>query len=135
MTETSRKILDSFQIRKNKEQKAEFRSWLSGELTQAGYTPKEEHHGGLLPGCNLVVGDPEAAKVICTAHYDTCAVMPLPNFITPRNLVWYLLYQLALTAVIFLFAAAVEIAVIAAFDPPAAIAVLVMEAALFFALW
>ena len=135
MTETSRKILGDFQVRKSGRQKAEFRSWLSEELTRAGYAPKEEHHGGLIPGCNLVVGDPERAEVICTAHYDTCAVMPLPNFITPRNMAWYLLYQLVLTAVIFLFAVAVEIAVIVAFDPPAAIAALAMEAALFFALW
>ena len=135
MTEISRKILGSFQIRKSKRQKVEFRSWLSGELTRAGYAPKAEHYAGLIPGCNLVAGDPETAEVICAAHYDTCAVMPLPNFITPRNMVWYLLYQLALTVVIFLFAAAVEIAVIAAFEPPATIAALAMEMALFFALW
>ena len=135
MTEVSKKILESFQIRKSKQQKAEFRSWLSDELRKAGYAPKEEPHGGLIPGCNLVVGDPETAEVICTAHYDTCAVMPVPNFITPRNMVWYLLYQLVLVGVIFAFAAAVEVAVIFAFDPPPMVAVLAMEAAMFFCLW
>ena len=108
MTETSKKILESFQIRKSKGQKAEFRRWFSEELRKAGHAPREEHHGGLIPGCNLVVGDPDTAEVICTAHYDTCAAMPVPNFITPRSMFWYLLYQLALVAVIFLFAAAVE---------------------------
>lgn len=135
MTEVSKNILDSFQIRKSKQQKAEFRHWLSGELRKAGYTPKEEPHGGLIPGCNLVAGDPETAEVICTAHYDTCAVMPVPNFITPRSMVWYLLYQLALVAAIFAFAGMVEVAVIVAFDPPPMAAVLAMEAALFFCLW
>jgi len=135
MTEVSKKILESFQIRKSKKQKEAFRGWLSEELRRAGYAPKEERHGGLIPGCNLVVGDPETAEVICTAHYDTCAVMPVPNFITPRNMVWYLLYQLALVGVIFAFAAAVEVAVIFAFDPPSIVAVLAMEAALFFCLW
>ena len=135
MTETSRKILESFQIRKSNRQKAEFRGWLCEELRQAGYAPKEEPHGGLVSGCNLVVGDPERAELLCTAHYDTCAVMPVPNFITPRNMFWYLLYQFGLVAVIFLFAAAVEVAVIRLFDPPSAVAVLAMEAAMFFCLW
>ena len=135
MTEASGKILESFQIRKSKQQKAEFRAWLSEELRKAGYAPKVEQHGGLIPGCNLVAGDPETAEVICAAHYDTCAVMPVPNFITPRNMVWYLLYQLALMAAIFAFAGVVEAAVILAFDPPPAVAVLVMEAAVFFCLW
>ena len=135
MTEISRKILESFQIRKSEQQKAEFRRWLSGELSKAGYAPKEESHGGLIPGCNLVVGDPDTAEVICTAHYDTCAVMPVPNFITPRNMLWYLVYQFGLVAVIFLFAAVVEVAVIRVFDPPSFVAVLAMEAALFFCLW
>ena len=135
MTETSREILERFQIRKSKQQKAEFRRWLRGELSKAGYAPKEESHGGLIPGCNLVVGDPDTAEVICTAHYDTCAVMPVPDFITPRNMLWYLVYQFGLVAVIFLFAAAVEVAVILAFDPPSFVAVLAMEAAMFFCLW
>lgn len=135
MTEASSKILESFQIRKSKKQKAEFRAWLCGELEKAGYAPKEEPHGGLVPGCNLVVGDPDAAELICSAHYDTCAVMPVPNFITPRNMAWYLLYQFGLMALIFAFAVLVEVAVIAVFDPPSAVAVLSMEAALFFCLW
>ena len=135
MTETSREILERFQIRKSKQQKAEFRRWLSGELSKAGYAPKEESHGGLIPGCNLVVGDPDTAEVICTAHYDTCAVMPVPNFITPRNMLWYLVYQFGLVAMIFLLAVAVEVAVIRAFDPPSFVAVLAMEAAMFFCLW
>jgi hypothetical protein len=35
--------------------------------------------------------------VIYTAHYDTCPVLPFPNFITPKNFGIYLLYQLLVT--------------------------------------
>lgn len=135
MTDVSKKILESFQIRKSKKQKAEFRAWLCEELRAAGYAPQEETQRGLAHSCNVVVGDPEGAEVICTAHYDTCAVMPVPNFITPRNMLWYLLYQFALVAVIFAFAIGVEVAVIRLFDPPIAVAVLALYAALFFCLW
>ena len=39
------------------------------------------------------------AKVLYTAHYDTCASMFMPNFITPTNFFVYLLYQLAIVVV------------------------------------
>ena len=44
-----------------------------------------------------MVGDPDRARVIYTAHYDTCARLPFPNFITPKNIGIYLLYQIAIT--------------------------------------
>ncbi len=47
-----------------------------------------------------MVGNPEKAKVIYTAHYDTCARMPVPNFITPKAIWVYLLYQILLTVVL-----------------------------------
>ena len=52
-------------------------------------------------GCrNVIFGDPEQAKYLVTAHYDTCARMLLPNFITPCNVAIYLLYQLGLLLII-----------------------------------
>ena len=55
----------------------------------------------------MVAGDADTAKVIFSAHYDTCAVLPIPNFITPRNLFFYICYQmlflLIFLVVIFLF--------------------------------
>lgn len=42
MTEASRTILERFQVRKSKGQKAEFRAWLCDTLTKAGYTPLVE---------------------------------------------------------------------------------------------
>ena len=103
MTETSKTILTEFQVRKSKTQKAAFRDWLCRELTAAGYAATVEKG---FAARNVVVGDPEQAQVLFTAHYDTQAVLPIPNFITPRNLFWYLLYQLVLAGGIFLVAGA-----------------------------
>ena len=63
-----------------------------------GYDFKVEK--GAFGARNIVIGDPEAAKVLYTAHYDTCARMPFPNFITPKCLPIYLLYQILLTVVL-----------------------------------
>ena len=107
MTEFSREILQTWQVRKSKKEKEAFRARLTQVLEEAGYKVQVEKHKTLWPSHNVVVGDPERAKVLLTAHYDTCAVLPFPNFITPRNLFWYLAYQLVLCVVIFLVAAAI----------------------------
>ena len=109
MTEQSNKILDEMQVRKSRRQKAEFRAWLCGELEAAGYSPKVEKS---FAAQNVVVGDPEKAGVLFTAHYDTQAVLPIPNFITPRNLLFYLLYQLLIVLPLFLVVAVVEVVLI-----------------------
>ena len=110
MTELSQTVFNKYQIRKNKKQKTEFIRYLQAQI------PQLQVEAGGFPKCrNLLLGNPDTAKIILGAHYDTCAVMPAPNFITPRNMLWYLVYQFGLVAVIFLFAAAVEVAVILAF--------------------
>ena len=90
------KLLENHPVRKTKKQKEAFRSWLIGEAAAMGYTAQEEKAKGYA-STNLVVGNPETAQVTYTAHYDTPPVMPLPNFITPKNIFFYLLYQLVLT--------------------------------------
>ena len=132
MTETSKTILDRFQVRKSRKQKAEFRDWLCQELTKAGYTLTVEKS---LAAANVVVGDPEGAQVFFTAHYDTQAVLPVPNFITPRNFLWYLLYQILLVGGIFLCAGLVEAAVILLFHPPAEVAMMLYGVVLLFSCW
>jgi hypothetical protein len=51
---------------------------------------------------NVIVGDPARADVVYTAHYDTCSVMPFPNFITPKCLPIYILYQVVLSLIIYI---------------------------------
>ena len=106
MTEQSQKILSDFQIRKSSGQKRAFRAWLRRELERAGWTVTEE--SGRFSGTNVIAGDPEKAEVLFTAHYDTQAVLPFPNFITPRNMGVYLLYQLLIVVAMFFVVAVVS---------------------------
>ena len=77
MTELSREIFENYQVRKTKKQKDTFIRWMHAHI------PGLQVQEGGFPKCrNLVLGDPEKAKVILSAHYDTCARLPFPNFIT-----------------------------------------------------
>ncbi len=135
MTEAAKTVLTAYEVRKTKGQKEAFRAFLCRELEQLGYEPRVESGRSLVTSHNVVAGDPEKARVLLTAHYDTCAVLPFPNFITPRNLPVFLLYQLAVAAVILILAAAVETAVLLAFDPPLWVALLTVYAVLGFCIW
>jgi len=63
-----------------------------------GYTANVEM--GSFGSRNIVIGNPEKADVLVTAHYDTCAWMPIPNLITPCNLLPFLGYQAFITFLI-----------------------------------
>ena len=93
MTETAQTILEKHQIRKSRKQKTAFIDYVQSTAASLGYDCRTEK--GYLGARNIVVGDPDTAKVIYTAHYDTCAVMPFPNFITPKCIWLFLLYQIA----------------------------------------
>ena len=99
MRETTKEIFEKHEIRKSKEQRRRFREWLISYARSQGYAAREE--AVAKNAVNVIVGNPAEADVIYTAHYDTCAVMPLPNFITPKSIAIYVIYQLALTAVLF----------------------------------
>ncbi len=109
MTETTQTVFDRYEVRKTKKQKAAFRAYAASVAQAEGYECHEEK--GSFGAKNLVVGDPETARVIYTAHYDTCARLPFPNFITPTNIWIYLLYQLVITA--FLLGGALVVAAVA----------------------
>lgn len=116
MTEQSRKVLDEMQVRKSRKQKEAFRAWLCGELEAAGYAPTIEKG---FAARNVVVNGPETAKVLLTAHYDTQAVLPVPNFITPRSPVFFVLYQILIVIPLFISVAVAE-GLIFAFVPESA---------------
>ena len=99
MTELSRIIFEKYQIRKSKNQKTEFINLLKEHM------PVNIQTGGLLKSRNIIVGDVEKADVVFTAHYDTCAVMPFPNFITPKNVAFYLIYSVLICIPLFLITA------------------------------
>ncbi len=86
-------LVEQFPIRKTKQQKAAFRAWFMDWAKAQGYAVQEESAKGLFRSTNVIIGDPESAQVVFTAHYDTPPVMFMPNFITPCNVLTYLLYQ------------------------------------------
>ena len=93
MTETTQTVFEKHQIRKSYAQKSAFIQYVQNTATKLGYQSRMEK--GYLGARNIVVGNPDTAKVVYTAHYDTCAVMPFPNFITPKCIWLFLLYQIA----------------------------------------
>ena len=99
MTSTTKEIFGKYEIRKSKKQKTAFIQWLTPVLEKAGYPVAVEK--GSFGARNIVIGDVKTASVIYTAHYDTCAVMPFPNFITPKSIFIYILYQLVICIPIF----------------------------------
>ena len=92
MTETTQTVFEKHQIRKSYAQKSAFIQYVQSTAAKLGYQSRMEK--GYLGARNIVVGDPDTAKVVYTAHYDTCAVMPFPNFITPKCIWLFLLYQI-----------------------------------------
>ena len=96
MTPLSQKILDNYQIRRTQKQKAAFI-----EMLREHYPQLTIQEGRLIKCRNIVIGDPEKADVILTAHYDTCSAMPLPNFITPKKPLLTILYSLILVVPLF----------------------------------
>lgn len=100
MHELSETIFATWQVRKRKKQKAAFRCMLGEALRAQGYAVTEEH--GRFSGTNVVVGDLSRARYVFSAHYDTCAVLPVPNFLAPKNIPISLLYQVFLVFVMFL---------------------------------
>lgn len=108
----SRFIMENFPIRKSRAQKEGFFAWLCGELRNMGYEPRVEQSRNLVICQNIIAGDPDKASLLLTAHYDTCAVLPFPNFITPRNPVVYLLYQILVAAVMLLVLVGAEVLVL-----------------------
>lgn len=107
MQPVSQTLLKRWQVRKTKTQKQAFETFLLSALHEAGYQDaRAEECGALITSRNLIAGNPDAAKVIFTAHYDTCAVLPVPNYITPTNVPLWLFYQLLLVLAMFFAATA-----------------------------
>lgn len=91
-------VLASFPIRKSKEQKQAFRSAVIDYAQKLGYCATvEEGKRGVR---NVVIGDPNRASYLITAHYDTPASIGLPNLIAPNNPVMFFLLQFVLVGIL-----------------------------------
>lgn len=102
-------VLKEFPVRKSKKQKQAFRDAVKAYAEGSGRPVRIEK--GSLGSRNIIIGDPDSAKYLVTAHYDTPASIGLPNVITPTNPVLFLLWQFLLIGLFFVFAFAVGIPV------------------------
>lgn len=92
MLTTPMDVLKTFPVRKTKLQKQAFRDAVQSYAQNLGYDVTVEQ--GSFGVHNLLIGNPETAKYLVTAHYDTCARMLLPNLITPCNALTFWSYQI-----------------------------------------
>lgn len=88
MQEISKEIFEKYQVRKTRAQKTEFIEYIKQKFPEA-----KVEEGGFGKNRNIVIGDVASAKTVFAAHYDTCARLPFPNFITPKNFLLYILYS------------------------------------------
>lgn len=84
-------IVTEFPVRKTKKQKDAFRQAVQAYAMGMGYPVTVEK--GTFGAQNVIIGNPETAKFLVTAHYDTCARLPFPNLITPCSLLPFIAYQ------------------------------------------
>lgn len=99
MTSISETVLTRYLVRKTREQKTGFIEYMKSQFPELRVEEDRKNR-------NLILGDAASAKVLLTAHYDTCAKMPFPNFITPMNIWFYLGCQLLIVVpfIVLLFA-------------------------------
>ncbi len=100
-------VLFRFPVRKNTKQKQAFRDAAVEYASQLGYACTIEK--GSFGVRNVVIGDAHTASYLITAHYDTPARLPFPNLITPCNFWAFMGYQIAITLLLLLPAAAIGV--------------------------
>ena len=103
MTELSQKILEQYQIRKTRKQKTAFI-----ELLQQAFPQTIVQKAKIPASRNLIIGDIEKAKVVFSAHYDTCAQLPFPNFIVPMRPFLSVMYSFAVMLPILILILALD---------------------------
>ena len=98
-------LVERFPVRKSAQQKEAFRQWMVFDQAPAmGYEARVEETGKYVRSRNVVIGNPETAEVVFTAHYDTPATILLPNIMIPRNKLLFFGYQFLLVGIMLALA-------------------------------
>lgn len=84
-------ILKFHPIRRTKEQKEACQGDILAYVRDLGYEAWVEQAGKKAQ--NIIIGNPQNAKYMVTAHYDTPASIGIPNVLTPCNLLTFILWQ------------------------------------------
>ena len=93
MRTSIKELLDNYQVRKSFKQKQKFIKWLKKHLDEHDYKLDEQHYKKGR-GRNLIVGNPETAEIILTAHYDTPPNALFPMSIIVGSIPMYILGQI-----------------------------------------
>ncbi len=97
MSKYAERIAREYPVRFKPKEKEAFRLFAMGALREMGYDPKlQDRETALKVGgrvTNVVAGDPEKAKLILTAHYDTPLKSLFPPLIMPTRPVTAFLYM------------------------------------------
>ena len=88
-------INQTYPIRRTKEEKQAFQKYVLEAVKEAKVETTKDGKNE-----NIVIGNPETAKVVCTAHYDTPMHSLFPNIMIPRNKAVFYLYQFAPVALV-----------------------------------
>lgn len=83
MIETPMDVVRDFPVRKTRRQKTKFIEAVQSYAQRLNYQVRVEPE--LFGTRNVVIGDPEEADYIITAHYDTPAMLWCPNLMMPCN--------------------------------------------------
>lgn len=102
-------LLEKYPIRHSAEQKKAFRAYVLDKAKSMGYRARVEQNGRFVKHNNVVIGDPEKAVAIITAHYDTPAVHLLPSLMIPRNIPVFYTWQMLNVLLLLVIALAVTI--------------------------
>jgi len=93
-------IVKRFPVRRSAKEKSNFRQWAVKQAHGMGYEARVEENGTKRTRHqNVVIGDPDHAAVIFTAHYDTPAISILPNIMMPRNIPLFWAYQFVVVGI------------------------------------
>ena len=84
-TEVKRALLEQYGVRKTWKQKSALIEYVKAYAEEREIPFAVEEGGKHVRSRNIVLGDPARARVLITAHYDTCARLPFSNFMTPDN--------------------------------------------------
>ena len=98
MKDLLNEINDRFPVRSSVEQKTAFRAGAAERAQKAGHSVREENNNGHV---NLVIGDPDRADVIFTAHCDTPRRSFYPNLMIPVCAPLRYAYMFAVIAPLF----------------------------------
>ncbi len=100
ISELKAALLGPCQVRRTWKQKTAFVDWVTAYAEALDVSVSVEESGKHLRSRNIVLGDVEKARMIVTAHYDTCTWMPLGAGMTPGC--WPVIVLIELVQLLFL---------------------------------